>query len=66
MHLPGMHMPKLGLNNVESKFVDERQGLVCWRAFDGDAFALAHIETSAPCIRMRTHDWMHHIWLLRA
>ncbi|HSX83662.1 MAG TPA: hypothetical protein VLQ80_34590 [Candidatus Saccharimonadia bacterium] len=27
---------------------------------------MADIETFASCIRMRTHDWMHHIGLLRA
>ena len=66
VHLPGVHMPKLGLENMGSELIDERQGFVCGHAFDGDAFALADIETFAPCIRMRPHDRMHDIGLLRA
>jgi hypothetical protein len=66
VHLPDVHMPKLGLDHVGSKLIDERQALICGHAFDSDTFTLADIETFVPCIRMCTYDRMHHVWLLRA
>src|SRR5512132_1978275 len=66
VHLPGVRILKLRLEYAGRQLLNQWDGQVVLHASDGSAFSLADIETFLACERMRAHDRMQHIWLLRA